>query len=191
MLCAYVVSNRFNYGLNMKKSSVILLIVVSSILFFFLGHRIGSTADKAPEISIVWSWLIDLGTILAGVGTVIASYVGYLALSNWKSQSKGESILNRLLANQENIAILCCEFIGRNTGLMGDEREEMHQLIKRTENNFAIISRQVSPNTEVLAMKKLLFMPRVRIRDSGVLWDPEQKQLQQLELKIKLYIEKS
>ena len=144
--------------------------------------------ENIYDFTIIWSWLVDLGTILAGIGTVFAAYVGYLALNNWKNQSKGQSILVRLIKNQENIAILCCEFLGRTTSVMGKEKEELYELVKSTEDNFSILSRQISPNDEILKMKKLLFMPRVRIRDSGVLWDDEKEKLRKLETELNKYV---
>jgi hypothetical protein len=80
------------------------------------------------------------------------------------------------------VAILCSEFLGRTTGAKGEEQKELYDLIKNTEYNFSIISRQGYPNTEIDAMEKLTFMPRVRIRDPGVLWDPEKNNLQELEM---------
>ena len=176
--------------INRMKTKVTILILIFGGLFSLvsLGYFLGKTPNNVTEISIVWSWLIDFGTVLAGIGTIVASYVGYLALNNWKSQSKGLSSLSRLLQTQENVAILCCEFLARTTSVMGNEKEELYNLVQRTEYNFAILSRQISPNIEIVAMKKLIFMPRIRIRDSGVLWDPEKKQLRELERQLNQYI---
>ena len=156
-----------------------------------LGIKIGEvhTQKNTYDLTIIWSWLIDLGTILAGTGTMIAAYVGFLALNNWKNQSKGESSLARLIKTQENVSILCCEFLPRTTSVMGKEREELYDLVKSTEDNFSILSRQIKPNDKVLEMKELLFMPRVRIRDSGVLWEDEKEKLKTLETKLRNYIE--
>ncbi|MDH5880906.1 hypothetical protein L8S15_17590 [Vibrio sp. S/42/10] len=168
----------------MKTGVIVFLVVLSNILGIMLGFKFASVR----EVDAIWLWLVELGTVLAGFGTVFASYVGYLALNNWKSQSKGSSTLNRLLQNQEYIAILCCEFLDRSTSLMGEEKDDMHEIVKKTDKNFAILSRQLKPNTEILEMKKLLQMPRVRIRDSGVLWDDEKGKLRKLELRINEYI---
>jgi len=170
------------------KFTILMLIIISILSFFLLGYFLGKTPSDITKISVVWSWLIDLGTILAGIGTIIASYVGYLALNNWKNQSKGISSLNRLLQNQENVAVLCSEFLERTTSVTGDDKDELYKLVKKTEYNFAILSRQISPNIEILAMKKLIFMPRVRIRDSGVLWEPEKEKLRTLEEQLNQYI---
>ena len=74
---------------------------------------------------------------------------------------------------------------------MGDEKNELYELVKKTENNFSILSRQIHPNTEIIKMKQLLFMPRVRIRDSGLLWDSEKNKLKELEKMLKEYIAKN
>ena len=171
------------------KVTIFMLIFVGIFLFISLGYFIGKASNDVTKISVVWSWLIDIGTILAGIGTILAAYVGYLALNNWKNQSKGISSLNRLLQNQENVAVLCCEFLDRTTSVMGNEREEFYNLVKKTEYNFAILSRQISPNIEIVAMKELISMPRVRIRDYGVLWNSEKNQLRKLETQLNQYEE--
>ena len=164
------------------------LLLISFFAFTVLGIYIEKTPTDTKEILTIWSWLTSLGTILAGVGTVIASYAAVLALDNWKKQSKGVSSINRLLANQENVAILCCEFLDRTTSVMGEERNEFYLLAKKTEDNFSILSRQIFPNTELLEMNKLLFMPKVKIRDSGLMWDNEKQQLHELEKKLNQFI---
>lgn len=170
------------------KVTILILISIGAFSLILLGVSLGKVTDIAGRISVVWGWLVDSGTILAGFGTIAASYVGYLALHNWKSQSKDMLSLTRLLENQENVAVLCCEFLDRTKSLMGEEKEEYFHLIKKTEYNFSILSRQVSKNEEILEMKKLIFMPKVRIRDCGVLWDPEKKELKELEDKLNKYI---
>lgn len=178
-----------NYINRMKIKFIILMLVFIGVFSFIsLGYFLGKPSNDVTKISIVWSWLIDLGTILAGIGTIVTSYVGYLALNNWKDQSKGISSLNRLLQSQENVAVLCCEFLDRTTSAMGDDKEELYNLIKNTEYNLAVLSRQISPNIEILTMKKLIFMPKVRIRDSGILWNEEKNQLRELEIQLNQYI---
>lgn len=131
----------------------------------------------------------NFGTTLVGIGTISASCFAYLALNNWKRQSKGVSSLNRLLNNQENVAILCCEFLDRTTSVMGEQKKELYDLAKLTEKNFSILSRQEHPNGEIIKMKKLLFKPMVRIRDAGLLWDEEKQDLRELEEALKNYIQ--
>jgi hypothetical protein len=132
--------------------------------------------------------LVEFGTFLSGVGTVAAVYVAYLALSNWKHQSKGESTLKRLLACQEKVSILCCEFLARTTSSMGQEKEELYEIAKSLDRDLAILSRQIHPNDEILTMKQLLLMPKVRIRDHGMLWDDEKEKLLALEGALNKYI---
>jgi len=168
-----------------------LLSISIAFSFLILGIKIGEvhTQKNIYDLKIIWLWLIDLGTILAGIGTVIASYVGFLALNNWKSQSKGESSLARLIKTQENVLILCCEFLPRTTSVMGKEKEELYDLVKATEDNLSILTRQIKPNDKILEIKNLLFMPRIRIRDSGVLWEDEKEKLKTLEIELRNYIE--
>ena len=176
----------------MKSKALIFVLSVTAIFASFtIGYTLGISTNTSSKITSVWSRAAELGTIISGIGTLFASYVAYLALTNWKAQSKGESTLKRLLQNQENIAILCCEFLDRTTSVMGDEKNELYELVKKTENNFSILSRQIHPNTEIIKMKKLLFMPRVRIRDSGLLWDSEKQKLKELETMLKEYIAKN
>lgn len=132
--------------------------------------------------------LVEFGAFLSGAGTVAAVYVAYLALSNWKHQSKGESTLKRLLACQEKVSILCCEFLDRTTSSMGKEKEELYEIAKSLDRELAILSRQIHPNDEILIMKQLLFMPKVRIRDYGVLWNDEKEKLLALEGALNKYI---
>jgi hypothetical protein len=165
---------------------IILVLIVSTIC---LGFNLGREESGSNYVGILWKWLIDLGTLFAGIGALIASYVGYMALDNWKHQSKGKVSLDRLLENQDNIAVLCCEFMTRTNGLMGNERDDFYRLTKAIDKNFSVLSRQISPNNEMLEMKELLRMPSVRIRDSGVLWEDEKAKLSQLEKKLKKYID--
>ncbi len=170
------------------KVTIFILIFIGILSFISLGYLFGKAPNQTIKVAVIWSWLVDIGTVLAGIGTIMASYVGYLALYNWKKQSKGMSALTRLLENQENVAVLCCEFLNRTTSVMGDDKAELYNLIKKTEYNFSILSRQMSANEEILAMKKLMAMPIVRIRDSGVLWDPEKDKLKDLERRLNKFI---
>jgi|SRR5699024_1121577 len=180
---------RMNFNRIMKAKIIVFLVVCSSaFLLMSLGFFLGKSDSGSAKIEIVWEWLAQLGSILSGAATIIASYIAYLALSSWKSQTKGTSTLNRLLKNQENIAILCAELIERTVSVMGSEKEELYNLAKTVEDNFSILSRQISPNNEILKMKQLIFMPKIRIRDYGVLWQEEKDQLLNLEKQLNEYI---
>jgi hypothetical protein len=158
------------------------------IYLFLVGGYVYCEFFDQNAATLIRLRLVELGAFLSGVGTVAAVYIAYLALSNWKHQSKGESTLNRLLSCQEKVSILCCEFLERTTSLMGEDKEELYEVAKSLDRELAILSRQIHPNEEVLIMKKLLFMPKVRIRDYGVLWNDEKVNLLALEEALNKYI---
>lgn len=71
---------------------------------------------------------------------------------------------------------------------MGEEKEELYEVAKSLDRELAILSRQIHPSEEILIMKQLLFMPKVRIRDYGVLWNDEKEKLLTLEGALNKYI---
>lgn len=176
-------------GIGLKFIKVIpryitISIFISSLLSVYFYYELFDQQTAA----LIRLRLVELGTFLSGVGTIAAVYVAFLALNNWKSQSKGEPALKRLLTCQEEVSILCCELLDRTSNVMGKEKEELYAVVKSLDSNLAILSRQVHPNGEILSMKQLLYMPKVRVRDCGVLWSAEKENLLTLEEKINKYI---
>lgn len=133
----------------------------------------------------IWILINNIGTFLSGIGAIAATFVAFLALSSWREQSKGGSTLNRLVNCQEKISILCCEFLDRKTSVSSEEKERLHGIAQSLDSDLAILSRIIKKNEKILEIKEMLFMPRVRIRDYGVLWEIEKQQLIRAEEEIK------
>lgn len=172
----------------MKRVKAIARYAALFISLFVVGGYLYCKFFDQNAATLIRLRLVELGAFLSGAGTVAAVYVAYLALSNWKHQSKGESTLKRLLSCQEKVSILCCEFLDRTTSLMGEEKEELYEIAKSLDRELAILSRQIHPNDEILIMKQLLIMPKVRTRDHGVLWNDEKEKLLALEVTLNKYI---
>lgn len=147
-----------------------------------------STYLNENKIISIWNLINNIGTFMGGIGTIAATFFAFLALSNWKEQSKGGSILNRLVNCQEKISILCCEFLDRKISVSPEEKERLHGVAQSLDSDLAILSRIVKKNEKILEIKEMLFMPRVRIRDYGVLWEEEIKQLIRAEEEIKKFM---
>lgn len=171
-----------NLLINMFKYALIFSIAFLAALCF------QSTCLNENQTISIWSLINTIGTFLGGVGTIAASFCAFLALSNWKEQSKGGSTLNRLVSCREKISILCCEFLDRKISVSPEEKERLHGVAQSLDSDLAILSRIINKNEKILEIKEMLFMPRVRIRDYGVLWEEEKNQLVRAEEEIKKFM---
>ncbi|AIV05879.1 hypothetical protein LA59_10505 [Vibrio harveyi] len=102
----------------------------------------GSTSSSTAFVGIIFDWLVDIGTIAAGIGTIAASCIAYLALTAWKQQQKGQSKLSILLENQTHIAVMCAEFGSSGTFHLDPSiASDLHIRAQKVVGNFAVISR--------------------------------------------------
>ncbi|EIC9816967.1 MULTISPECIES: hypothetical protein [Vibrio] len=116
--------------------------LIGGISLIAFGWLMGSTPSSTSFVDTIFGWLVDIGTIAAGVGTIAASRIAYLALSAWKLQQKGQSKLSLLLENQAHIAVMSVEFGSQGTfRLDSDIANDLHIRAKKVVDNFAVISR--------------------------------------------------
>lgn len=59
---------------------------VFAVTFIALGWLLGARSNTTQFINVIWTWLVDVGTILAGFGTATAAFFASQALSSWKAQ---------------------------------------------------------------------------------------------------------
>ena len=119
--------------------------LVAILCLVAFGWLMGKHANSTSFITIAFQWLVDIGPIiLAGLGTLCAAYVGYLALSAWKVQSKGQSSITRLIECQEALAVLCVEVLPTTVSLPQEKRNELYRLFERLLVNLAVLSRTSS-----------------------------------------------
>ncbi|GAB7227514.1 hypothetical protein VrSk94_11960 [Vibrio rotiferianus] len=114
---------------------------------------------------------------MSGFGAVCAAYVGYIALSTWKVQSKGQSNLSRLIECQEIMAVLCVELLEETTSLSKDKRDELYELFQRLLVNLAVVSRTSSYKSELLHIRQVLLVPSYVFRDSGIVWPDDKEKI--------------
>ncbi|EMK3451806.1 hypothetical protein V8087_004199 [Vibrio vulnificus] len=162
-------------------SSAIVGSLVAILCLVAFGWLMGKHANSTSFITITFQWLVDIGTILAGLGTLCAAYVGYLALSAWKVQSKGQSSITRLIECQEAIAVLCVEVLPATVSLPQEKRNELYRLFERLLVNLAVLSRTSSHKNELQRIRQSLLVPSYRFRDYGVIWPDDKEKLKAAE----------
>ncbi|EHU9446940.1 hypothetical protein KZY42_004452 [Vibrio vulnificus] len=151
--------------------------IAAALCLVAFGWLLGKYSASTEFIAHAFSWLVDVGTILAGLGTVCAAYVGYLALSAWKVQSKGQSNLTRLIECQEIMAVLCVELLEETTSLPKDKRDELYESFQRLLVNLAVVSRTSSYKSELLHIRQVLLVPSYVFRDSGIVWPDDKEKI--------------
>lgn len=151
--------------------------LVAALSLISFGWLLGKYAPSTAFITVVFQWLVDIGSILSGFGTVCAAYVGYLALSDWKVQSKGQSNLTRLLECQEIMAVLCVELLEETTSLPKEKRDELYESFQRLLVNLAVVSRTSSYKSELLHIRQVLLVPSYLFRDSGIVWPDDKEKI--------------
>ncbi|MFO4696004.1 hypothetical protein [Vibrio cholerae] len=162
-------------------SSTITGSLVAALCLIAFGWLMGKQTDSTSFIIIAFQWLVDIGTILAGFGTLCAAYVGYLALSAWKVQSKGQSSIVRLLECQEALAVLCVEVLPATTSLPLEKKYELYSLFERLLVNLAVLSRTSAHKNELQGIRQSLLVTSYRFRDSGVIWPDDKEKLKAAE----------
>ncbi|EGR1129987.1 TPA: hypothetical protein ACNUQ9_003531 [Vibrio cholerae] len=151
--------------------------LVAALCLIAFGWLMGKQADSTSFITIAFQWLVDIGTILAGLGTLCAAYVGFLALSAWKVQSKGQSNIARLIECQEALAVLCVELLPTTVSLPPEKRNELYSLFERLLVNLAVLSRTSAHRNELQSIRQSLLLPSYLFRDYGVIWPPNKEKL--------------
>lgn len=171
-------------------SSTIVGALVVALCLIAFGWLMGKEADSTSFVKIVFEWLVDVGTILAGLGTLCAVYVGYLALSAWKVQSKGQSSITRLIECQEALAVLCVEVLPANVSLTEGKRNELDSLFERLLVNLAVLSRTSPHRNELQGIRQSLLIPSYQFRDYGRMWPDEKEELKAAEERLIRVIER-
>ena len=164
--------------------------LMAALCLIAFGWLMGKQAHSTSFVKIAFQWLVDIGTILAGLGTLCAAYVGYLALSAWKVQSKGQSSITRLIECQEVLAVLCVEVLPANVSLPQEKRNELYSLFERLLVNLAVLSRTSPHRNELQGIRQTLLVPSYRFRDYGVMWSDDKEKLKTAEERLIRVIER-
>ncbi len=164
--------------------------IVAALCLITLGWLMGKHAVSTSFIGIAFQWLVDIGTILAGFGTLCAAYVGYRALSAWKVQSKGQSRISRLVECQEILAVLCVEVLPATVSLPQEKKEELHNLFERLLVNLAVLSRASPHRNELQGIRQSLLIPSYKFRDYGLIWPDDKEKLAAAETRLNKLIDR-
>lgn len=148
--------------------------VMAALCLVAFGWLLGHHSHSTSFVETTFKWLVDIGTILAGLGTVCAAYVGYLALNAWKVQSKGQSSISRLIECQEILAVLCVELLPKTSSLPTVKRDELYKSFEKLLVNLAVLSRGSPHKFELNGIRQSLLISSYRFRDYGSMW-PEDK----------------
>lgn len=127
----------------MKYAFVAGYFVGASCLIAF-GWLMGKQGDSTAFVKIGFEWLVNVGAILAGIGTMWAAYVGNRALDTWKKQAKWQSSLNRLIECQEDLAFLCKELFLVDAPLSDKKKNEFDISFNRLIVNLDILNSGLS-----------------------------------------------
>ncbi|EJA3105274.1 hypothetical protein MWT34_004483 [Vibrio vulnificus] len=164
--------------------------IAAALCLVAFGWLLGKYSASTKFIAHAFSWLVDVGTILAGLGTICAAYVGYLALSAWKEQSKGQSSISRLIECQEVLAVLCVELLPATSSLPTEKRKELYKSFERLLVNLAVVSRTSIYRNELLSIRQSLLIPSYKFRDNGVVWPDDKAKLEAAEKQLIRIIER-
>jgi len=163
-------------------------LLASSLLISF-GCLLGQFENSTEKFNLILNWFVNIGSILSGLGTVCAAFIGYLALNAWKTQTKGLSNINRLIECQESIAVLCVELMPITASISVDKRKELYKVFERLLINLAVIARTSSCKEELNGIRQSLLFSSYRFRDNGFFWSDDKEKLSVAESRLNKIIE--